>query len=404
MTAQAANNAEVTVEELARRMAEKAPLVLLDVRNRADFAAWRIEGRTPVPILNVPYFEMLEAGGKDDVVESVAAYTESELRAQLPAGRPVVAICAKGQTSAHVVEGLRRHGYDAASLRGGMAAWAALHTVTPVVDEPGLRIDQIVRPARGCVSYVVASDGRAALIDPLRHVETYHELARARGLRYDVVLDTHGHADHVSGGAAIARELSVPYRLHPYDAIHPIDMLPAQTAIDFLRDGEELCVGRARIRVIHAPGHTLGNLALHVNDRFLLSGDTIFVRSISRPDLGGHGEAWAALHYRSLRRLSALPDDTIVLPGHFGAPSEADDRGLFAARLDDLRRTNDGLRMALGDEAEFVRYVLANLPEFPARYVEMKRVNLGLVRPGQHETEELELGRNVCALGNSGTA
>ena len=119
---------------------------------------------------------------------------------------------------------------------------------------------------------------------------------------------------------------------------------------------------------------------------------------MSRPDLGGHGAAWAALHHRSLRALLELPDETLVLPGHFASPGEARADGVFAAPLGRLRRENEGLRAALGSEARFVAYVLANLPEFPPQYVEMKRVNLGLATPGDDAISELELGKNACAL------
>lgn len=391
--------AELTVEELSQRLARGDRFFLLDVRNRDDFAASRIEGREPLPSLNVPYFDILEAGGKDDVGESVVAWLDGPVAPRLPAKEPIVVVCAKGQTSALVAQGLTRRGLAAATLRGGMAAWGGYYSVQRVVDEGALTILQIVRPARGCVSHVIESGGHAVVIDPLRHVEPVLALARTNAWTIDLVLDTHGHADHVSAGPALARQLGVPYHLHPYDAVHPIDVLPARIPIEFLRDGQEIAVGASTVRVLHVPGHTLGNVALLVDDRYLLSGDSIFLRSISRPDLGGRGAAWAKLHHQSLRRLLQLPDATLVLPGHFSAPAEANAEGLFAARLGDLRRENEGLRMAMESEEEFVRYVLSNVSELPQRYVEMKRVNLGLARPDEESTAELETGRNVCALG-----
>lgn len=371
---------------------------LLDVRNREDFEAWRIEGREALPAINIPYFEMLEAGGQDDVVDAVAWYAQNVLGASLPKTQPILAVCAKGETSAYVAQGLKRLGFDASSLAGGMAAWGNYCEMLPALEEPGLAILQVSRPARGCLSYVVASEGRAAVIDPLRHIAPYVEIARARGLRIDHVIDTHGHADHVSGGPALARLAGAHYHLHPYDAVHPIDLLPARIAFEHLRDGQEITVGRARLRALHIPGHTLGNVAFLVNDRALLAGDSIFIESISRPDLGGRGEAWAALHHRSLRALLELPPTTLVLPGHFSAPREARPDGVVGAALGDLARRNEGLRMAAAAEPDFVAYVLKSLPTFPERYVEMKRVNLGLTTPGEDDLSELELGKNACAL------
>jgi glyoxylase-like metal-dependent hydrolase (beta-lactamase superfamily II)/rhodanese-related sulfurtransferase len=392
------NGTEVSADDLSDLLDREAPFFLLDVRNREDFAAWRVEGRRPIPAHNVPYFEMLEEGGKDDVVDAAVSYVENRLGAVLPKGERILAVCAKGETSAYVAEGLRRLGYDAANLGGGMAAWGNHYTARAAVEERGLAIHQIARPARGCLSYVVASEGRAALVDPLRHAARYLEFARARDLRIDAVLDTHGHADHVSGGPAIARAAGAPYHLHPYDAIHPIDVLPARIPFEPLRGGQEIAVGGARIRAFHIPGHTLGNVAFLVNDRFLLSGDSIFLAAVSRPDLGGRGEAWAPLHYRSLRALLDLPDETLVLPGHFTAPSEARADGVFAAPLGRLRAENEGLRAVAEGEKRFTAYVLASLPHFPPQYVEIKRVNIGLSEPGEEDLSELELGKNVCAL------
>ncbi len=394
---------ELSVDDLRGLLDRDAPFFLLDVRNREDFAAWRVEGRRPIPAHNVPYFEMLEAGGQDDVVDAAVSYIKDSLAALLPKGKRILAVCAKGETSAYVAEGLRRVGYDAMSLAGGMAAWGNHYTARAAVEERGLAIHQVARPARGCLSYVVASDGRAALVDPLRHAAPYLELARARGLRIDAVLDTHGHADHVSGGPAIARAAGAPYHLHPYDAIHPIDVLPARIPFEPLRDGQEFAVGGARLRALHIPGHTLGNVAFLVNDRYLLSGDSIFLASVSRPDLGGRGEAWAPLHYRSLRALLDLPDETLVLPGHFTAPGEARADGVFAAPLGRLRAENEGLRVVLEGEERFTAYVLGSLPRFPPQYVEIKRVNIGLSEPGEDDLSELELGKNVCALADAAT-
>lgn len=212
------------------------------------------------------------------------------------------------------------------------------------------------------------------------------------------VLDTHAHADHISSGAELAERLGVPYHLHPYDAIHPMDVLPATFRYQPVYDGQEFRVGRATLRAIHVPGHTLGQVVYLLDGRYLFSGDTIFVESIARPDLGGRAETWTPLYYRSLLRLMELPDSTLVLPGHFSRPQEADARGRVAARLGDLKRSNEGLQALVAGERAFVDFIMARLPEFPQQYVDIKRVNLGLLRPGEDEASELELGRNVCAL------
>jgi glyoxylase-like metal-dependent hydrolase (beta-lactamase superfamily II)/rhodanese-related sulfurtransferase len=388
---------EWTPEELGRRLLANERFGLLDVRGRDEFEAWRIEGRAPLAQLNVPYYDLLERANSDLPVDNARALLDDPAAAALRREGTVLAVCAKGSTSAFVASGLRELGVNAVNLAGGMAAWAATTVTRPIVRGDGLTIFQIARPARGCLSHVVASRGIAAIVDPLHDLAPYHALLAAEQLQARWVIDTHAHADHVSGGPALAAALEVPYRLHPYDAIHPMDMLPATVGYEPLRDGETLALGAISLEALHVPGHTLGNLALLAGDH-LIAGDTIFVDSIARPDLGGHGAEWAALHWRSLRRLLALGDEIVVLPGHFSRLAEARDDGTFRARLGDLRRFNAGLVAAERSEPEFVAYILANLPEFPARYVDIKRVNLGLKHADEDAVAELETGKNICAM------
>jgi glyoxylase-like metal-dependent hydrolase (beta-lactamase superfamily II) len=387
---------EWTAGELKARLDRGEPFFVLDVRNRDEFGAFRIEGRTPLPSVNTPYFELLELGGKDDLVGSIVAYVERELAGTLPRELPVLAVCAKGGTSEYVARALRRLGYAAANLRGGIVAWGDHYDIRPVAEDGALALYQVSRPGRGCLSYVWASAGRAVVIDTLRHHQHYLDLARARGLTIEAVVDTHAHADHLSGGPALAAAVGCPYYLHPYDGIHPIDVLPARIAYEPLREGQVV----GELRVLHVPGHTLGSVAL-CGDSYLFTGDSMFIGSIGRPDLGGRGEAWAPLLQRSLQRLMELPAAIRVLPGHFSRLEEADGAGVFVAPLGELRRRNEGLLRAGEERERFVRYILDSTPRFPPEYVEIKRVNAGLRAADEHEASVLELGKNLCALGRT---
>ena len=394
---------EIDPGDLKRMIDGEEALFLIDVRNREEFARWRIEGRRPLPVLHVPYFEILaeaelDGAEDEDLVAAIKAYARGHWTDRLPRDGRIVVVCAHGGTSRYVAQGLRELGYDAVSLRGGMLAWGDHYEFIPVVEEQDLVVMQISRPARGCLSYLVASEGQAVVIDPLRHADRYLEFARQRGLTVTRVLDTHAHADHISGGAELAARWGVPYHLHPYDAIHPMDVLPATFRYEPVYDGQAFRVGRATLRALHVPGHTLGQVVYLLDDRYLFSGDTIFVESIARPDLGGRAETWTPLYYRSLRRLADLPDATLVLPGHFSRPHEADQRGRVVARLGELKRSNEGLKALEAGERAFFDFIMARLPEFPPQYVDIKRVNTGLLRPSAEQATELELGRNVCAL------
>jgi glyoxylase-like metal-dependent hydrolase (beta-lactamase superfamily II)/rhodanese-related sulfurtransferase len=387
---------EWTAQQLSDRISHETPFFLLDVRNRNEFDAMRIEGRAPIPTKNVPYFEMLEAA--DDFVTSIEKYAESTLSGELPKTMPLLAVCAKGSTSRLVAEALGHLGYNATNLAGGMAAWGDHYDVRPAVEEDGLAVLQVSRPARGCLSYVIESDGHAAVIDPGRHIDQYVDLARKRKASIEVVIDTHAHADHVSGGRALATLVNAPYLLHPYDAIHPIDLVPGKMAYEPLTERTSLTLGRAQIRPIWIPGHTLGSVALLVNGDVLLAGDSIFVGSIARPDLGGPAAAWTPLHYQSIRRLLDLPASTLVLPGHFSHLAEASTIGVFGTTLGDLRATNEGVIRASADLEGFSQFILSSLPTFPPEYIEIKRINVGLLDVDGERLTELETGKNQCAL------
>lgn len=379
--------ATITAAELYAKLLRNDPLVIVDVRNPTDFARMRVEGGSALEVVNVPYYDFVE-----DEDAAVAA---------VPAGHEVLVVCAKEGSSEYVAEVLGAHGIAARYLEGGFPAWGDHLDVRDVVSAPWGRIVQIARPARGDLSFIVLSDGQAAVIDPLRHVDAYRAIVAEAGARLALVLDTHVHADHISGGPALAASAGVPYHVHAYDAIHPIDMLPAVIDYDSLSDGQSFAVGRTTITARWFPGHTLGqfNFRLDAPDgrSALFTGDGIFLRSFGRPDLGGQAEAWTPLLYRSLtERLPGMVDrDTLILPAHFGALDEGAD-GVFAAPYHEVAAVNDALRHRT--ESEFTSYVLGHLPTFPAEYVTIKRVNIGLVEAGESLARELELGKNLCAL------
>jgi len=390
--------------DLHRHLEQGSRFSILDVRGQDEFAAWKIEGRNPIPAVNLPYFDLLDLEQEDEeIAAAVARAVPARLGGQLPRSRPILAVCAKGDTSTHVAEGLRRLGYQAYNLEGGMAAWGNHYETRAVEDNERLTLIQVSRPARGCLSYMVASGGDAMVVDAARHIDVYTRIAAERRWRITAVFDTHLQADHLSGGLALARELGVDYWLHPYDSIHPDDLLPATFSFRYLTNATTFTLGKVRVRALHLPGHTLGMTNPLVDDRFLLTSDTLFIGTIGRPDLGGRAKNWAPLLYRSLKRVLALPDRTVVLPAHFSHMNEADDQGCYCAPIGALRGSNEGLR-ALGQGLDaFSAYILDHLPEHPPSYDDIRRVNTGLLQVDEAKASELELGRNQCALAHGRT-
>jgi glyoxylase-like metal-dependent hydrolase (beta-lactamase superfamily II) len=374
--------------DLYQRLTQDEPTFILDVRNPDAVKNFSIEGPDSLESINIPYYEFM-----DD---------EDGEAAKVPQGRKVHVVCAKAMTSQYVAGVLQDRGYEAAYLEGGMASWGDYYHNTDVLNESYGRIIQISRPARGDLSFVVVSEGQAAIIDPLRHTERYTDTINEAGAKLTHIFDTHAHADHISGGPALAEQTGGTYYLHPYDAIHPMDMLPASIGYTMLADGQQYQVGQFTVDVVGFPGHTLGQVNFRFTapdgSTYLFTGDGIFLRSFGRPDLGGKGETWTPILYESMfeRLPQYINDNTMILPAHFSTMDEADSQGRFVATYGQVKQQNDGL--APRSREEFIAYVLGHLPTFPEQYIDIKRVNIGLMTPDEEKASELETGKNVCAL------
>lgn len=377
---------EITPRELFERLVTRgeAPPIL-DVRNEDEFAAWKIEGIRPLAHFNVPYFGFIDEPERS--AEQVAQ-----------AGDAWIAVCAKGDSSAFVAEILREQGMRAVNLIGGMEAWGNLHVPVRVDDGArGFELWQINRYGKGCLSYIILAGGQAIVVDASRHLEVYETFLRERGATLVQVLDTHVHADHLSGGAELARRGGAPFFVAAGESIE------LRRAVRPLADGTELTLrasdggAAVTVRVIATPGHTPGSTCYLVDGRWLLSGDTIFVSGIGRPDLGGLVEAWGAALFRTLHRgpLSALPDEVVVLPAHFASPAELDRGGVVERRLGDIRAASP--EMKLPTEAAFVEAMRSAVKPPPDVYGKIIAANLSPADVPGEQASEWELGKNQCA-------
>jgi hydroxyacylglutathione hydrolase len=229
----------------------------------------------------------------------------------------------------------------------------------------------------GCAAYLFGCGGlgKCAVVDAHEEdVDAYVELARSKGMTIAHVIDTHVHADHRSGGPALAAKVGAPYCLH---ASADVDV-PFQP----LHEGQEIALGNVRIRVLHTPGHTPESVSLVVTDLrrgtdpwFVLTGDTLFVGAVGRPDLPGHAEANASQLYDSLHdKLLKLPGDVEVYPAHFaGSACGAGMSGKPSSTIAFERRWNP---MLTKTRAELVA-ALVDVPPKPAEMEQILRANQG---------------------------
>jgi glyoxylase-like metal-dependent hydrolase (beta-lactamase superfamily II) len=371
-------------EDLARRLDRGERVQLLDIRTPDRVARARVTFGPTLDFRAVPASQIYQS-------PSLAPL-------RLDPRQPVAVICGHGNSSRKATEYLRHKGFEAYSVTGGMAAWEGVYLPRSLSPTPTLpHVIQLDRVGKGALSYVLVSDGDAVVVDPGRHLERYDELLADLGATPAAVIDTHMHADYLSGGRAAAARWQVPYFLHPEDACSPYDGTPGRLAYQPLADGDTIAFGRATLRAAHVPGHTLGSAALIADDGLALTGDFLFVQSVGRPDLGDHAAAWAELLWSSLERARReWPGELLVLPAHYGSEQERRADRAVAARFDVIAATNEAA--AIQDRATFLRWIEDRATTPPESYRTIKLANLGLVEVSEVDAEVVEFGPNQCAV------
>src|SRR5262245_15378384 len=231
---------------------------------------------------------------------------------------------------------------------------------------------QLLNERCGCASYVVASrqTHEAAIIDPAIETEQYDALLRERGFRLLFVIDTHIHADHVSGARRLAAQYGAQLCLHE----------SAQVAYPFrpVRDHEELVLGQLRLRVLHSPGHRPELISILIvnpprspEPSMVLTGDSLLVGDVGRPDFGG-GDA--AIQYASVTNLLRLPDWVAVFPGHFEGPCGKGMCGRPSTTIGFERLYNPLLQL---DRGEFIARIGKGVPPRPLNMTAIEATNRG---------------------------
>lgn len=163
---------------------------------------------------------------------------------------------------------------------------------------------------------------------------------------------------------------------------------------NFLNDGDEISFGNSKLRVIHTPGHTLGSLSYVLDEKFVFTGDILFIESIGRPDLRDNAEDFAILLYDSLHeKLLKLPPSTIVLPTHHSS-SVKPENGIFSTTIEKASN-HDVLKLS---EEEFIKYVVSITVPRPMNYQKIIEINKGSKLLVENQIPDLELGPNRCSI------
>jgi glyoxylase-like metal-dependent hydrolase (beta-lactamase superfamily II) len=394
------NNLRITSDELKKKIDKGEDIFILDVRNQHEHDAWsvsydRYQNTTVIPV---------------DTITSSAALK------QIPKDKEIITFCTHGQRSSNATKILSELGYKVKTIEGGLDGWSTIYD-TAIVDTDSdiLKIWQIRRVSKGCMSYVIASlkDKKATIIDATCKIETVlKDILEENGIKITRVIDTHMHADHLSGSTRIASksgaEISIS-SLEKYD----IKNLDSENNFKptLIHDGDKLEIGDGIcLEAIHTPGHTDGSISFKLeiggtgeliteydvsnSKYFLFSGDTIFVNGVGRPDLHKKSEEYAQKLYQTYRQeLFNLPDRTIILPSHYSSTFKHA-KPVFDT-IESIRRK---LNSIANSEKDFLNYITSNIPPQPMNYELIVSINKNLTHCDRAEQQDLESGPNSCGI------
>ena len=344
---------------------------ILDIRPIEERTEWFIPGSI---YLNA--YDKLKANNPDAL-----------LGLRLDKTVPVVAICAGGKTSAIAAGLLQKQGFEAYSLQGGMKNWS-LSWNTAKISFPGFEIIQFRRTGKGCLSYMVVANREAIVVDASLSIEAYQEILAKEKLTLKHVIETHIHADHLSRSKQLAENNSATLHLPAPNKV-TFDFIPVNDATVFQ-------IGNVSIKAIRTPGHTLESTSYLIDNKVLLTGDTLFINGVGRPDLkASNDEAIqkSKMLYQSLQKLLALDENIIVMPAHTSQPVDFDNTPLKAT-IENIKKNVAMLQLS---EEEFINSILQRIPPTPENYLSIVEKNIqgdfSDINP-----VELEAGANRCAI------
>lgn len=372
-----------TAAELFAWLSNKPDFILLDVRNNKDFANWSVEGPHTCPYINNPYYYFIE-----DVQGSVDS---------IPRGEKIRIVCAKEGSAKYVADLLAQNGFaDVGYLHEGIVGWgnALIPKLLTPPDSP-YQLYQCVRPGKASLSYLLCSAGEAFVIDPSRNIDVYIDTAKANGCEISKVFETHRQADYISGSQLLNEKTKATIMASG------LDFGGASFDYSSVDDGATFQCGNVTVQAIHTPGHTMGSTCYQIDNKYLVSGDTVFIAAVGRPDLGGKWEIWSRVLYFTLTiKLRDLDDNLIVLPCHYSSWTEANENLLFAETLGNLKKKVDAF--AIPNEIKFKEFIHDNMRPQPGIYTEIRRINGGWLTPTEEEANTIDLGKNECSASNYG--
>ena len=363
------NDTEITPEDFHNQLQSgKVPLIL-DVRNNQVFSDWNI-----FTSQNFPIMQLLRT---------------NELPEEFK-GKEIVVICGKGNDSLMGARHLQNLGAHARSLSGGLIEWMNVFDTTEIISESDLKLVQIRRVAKGCLSYMLYSNGEAIVIDPAQNFSPYLRLAEEKDLSITRIIDTHLHADHFSGARSLAEETGAEIYLNPQD--------PYKFEFNAVKEGMKFALNnRHSLKAISTPGHTPGSTSFVLKNFGILTGDMLFVDGIGRPDLLDMTAIFAKDLYNSLtKKVATLPDGMFYAAAHHGKFELDHFNKPITSDIESFKKDS----LIQKDKESFIQYAVerSEVTKEPQSYKTIRDVNMGSLVLSLKEVNQLEVGPNRCAI------
>lgn len=363
---------------------QEEDLAVLDVRNTVDFGRFKVEAPYPFALENISYFDFMEE--EEECVDKVRDFVK---------GRAVYIICAKEGSAKYVAEILEKHGLEKIRyLEGGIKSWGNL--LMPVLLNPGevFALYQFIRPGKASCSYGLVAEKEMLLFDVSRNLSFYQVFAQEYKAKITKIFETHLQADYISGGRLLAQKTGAEI------FVNRADFAKAEFDYTALKDKKNYGMSQGpAVTAIFTPGHTPGSTSYLIDDRFLISGDTVFLQSVGRPDLGGQVEAWANALFTTLQGIKEMDTGLFILPGHYMDWHEAQKVGdtlAFTASLGEVLEHNGSI-YSIDDKNDFLEFIKSNMREQPEEYTTIRLINANLESVEDDKAEELDIGKNECA-------
>jgi glyoxylase-like metal-dependent hydrolase (beta-lactamase superfamily II)/rhodanese-related sulfurtransferase len=362
---------EITTDRLRKWLETGKKVSIVDVRPLHERTEWFIPGS-----IHFDAYNKLKAN-ESNALQGL----------HLDKNIPVVAVCAAGKTSLITAGLLNDQGYEAYSLNGGMKGWS-LSWNTARLSFPDFEVIQFRRTGKGCLSYLLTSNNEAIIVDASLPTEVYQGFLESEKLNLKYVIETHIHADHLSRSKQLAENNNLALRL------------PAPNNVNFnfvpVNDSTVFQIGNISIKVIPTPGHTSESTSYLIDNKVLLTGDTLFINGVGRPDLKATNDEVmqkSKVLYQSLQKLLSLDENIIVLPAHTSQPVDFDDIPIQTT----IGSIKQYVTMVKLSEEEFIDTILQRIPPTPANYLSIVDKNLkgdfSDINP-----VDLEAGANRCAI------